>query len=267
MSIFSTSRRGQVITHFAPITEKPGIDRRMRVAIQRAKRGKHTAKHFSLQQAFDKAVADLVQTTPVSDEIAEWFRNEKLIPRAKRSWKKIAFNPAVLAVALAVAVIIATAIYKVEERMSDFPGADMARKMLTVASSTRSGALDPINVETGSLSDLFFMKYQLEHYDVAPEFAHLRASGWKVFDDDEGHRVAQISVPEKRMQFFLFPAERSPKDMKPKNFDDWRFVQHEGWTGAVRVKNGVCFMAALRGDKKDLSSYLAKEKRESPGGG
>ena len=176
--MFRASRRDQMLTHFAPITQRPGIDRRMRTAIHRAQRGKHTSRHFALQQTFDKAVADLVQATPVSAEIAEWFRNEKLVPRAKRSWKKIAFNPAVLAVALAVAVIIATAIYKVEERMSDFPGAGMARKMLTVASSTRSGALDPINAEAGALSDLFFMKYRLEHYDVAPEFAHLKASGW-----------------------------------------------------------------------------------------
>ena len=36
----------------APITEKPGIDRAMRVAIQRARHGKQ-APSFSQQQAFD----------------------------------------------------------------------------------------------------------------------------------------------------------------------------------------------------------------------
>ena len=259
MSIFRVSRREQIFTHFAPITEKPALDRRMRIAIQRAKRGKHTAKHFSTQQAFDQAVAALVQTTPVSDEIAEWFRNEKLIPQKKRSWKKIAFNPAVLSIAFAVAVIVGTSIYKIEERMKEFPGAATARKMLSIASNTRSGQLDPINAEAGSLGDFFFLKYQLEHYDVAPEFGHLRASGCKVFDDDEGHRVAQISIPEKRMQFFLFPAERSPKDMKPRLFDGWRYVDQEGWTGVVQLKNGVCFMAALRGDEKDLAPYLKQK--------
>ncbi len=267
MSFFRISRRAQILTHFAPISEKPGIDRRMRVAVQRAKRGKHAAKHFSVQQSFDKAVAQLVQATPVSQEIAEWFRNEKLIPTAKRSWRKIARNPAVISAALAVAVIVGIAVFIVMERMKEFPGSDTARKMLTIASSTKSGQLDPVNADAGSLGDFFFMKYQLEHYDVAPEFAHLRASACKVFDDDEGHRVAQISVPEKRMQFFLFPAERSPKDMKPRLFNGWRFVEQEGWTGAVQVKNGVCFMAALRGDAKDLAPYLAKQNRDAAGGG
>ncbi len=267
MSLFRISRRGQLLTHFAPITERPGIDRRMRVAVMRVKRGKHTAKQFSLQQSFDKAIADLVQTTPVSQEVAEWFRNEKLIPTAKRRWRKIARNPAVISAALAVAVIVGIGVFIVMERMNEFPGSGTARKMLAIASSTKSGQLDPVNAEAGSLSDFFFMKYQLEHYDVAPEFAHLRASACKVFDDDEGHRVAQISVPEKRMQFFLFPAERNPKDMKPKLFNGWRFVEQEGWSGAVQVRNGVCFMAALRGDAKDLALYLAKQNRDASGGG
>ena len=267
MSLFRISRRAQVLTRFAPITEKSRIDRRMRVAVQRIKRGKHTAKQFSLQQSFDKAIAELVQATPVSQEIAEWFRNENLVPKAKRSWRKIARNPAVMSVALAVVVIVGIAVFIVMERMKEFPGSGTARKMLTIASSTKAGQLDPVSADAGSLGDFFFMKYRLEHYDVAPEFAHLRASACKVFDDDEGHRVAQISVPEKRMQFFLFPAERNPKDMKPMLFNGWRFVEHEGWTGVVQVKHGVCFMAALRGDEKDLAPYLAKQNRESSGGG
>ncbi len=212
-------------------------------------------------------MAALVQATPVTDEVAEWFRNEKLIPQKKRSWLKTAGNPAVISVAFAVAVIVGICVFIVMERMKEFPGSGTARKMLTIASATKSGALDPMNVEAGSLGDFFFMKYRLEHYDVAPEFAHLKASACKVFDDDEGHRVAQISVPEKRMQFFIFPAERNPKDMKPVLFNGWRFVEQEGWTGAVQVKNGVCFMAALRGDKRDLRPYLAKPVHEASGGG
>ena len=96
MSIFRMSKREKVLARFAPITEKPGTDRRMRVAVLRAKRGEDRRSEFDQQQAFDKAVAALVQDTPVSTEIAEWFRNEKLIPQSKRTWKKTARNPAVL---------------------------------------------------------------------------------------------------------------------------------------------------------------------------
>jgi hypothetical protein len=267
MSIFRMSKREKALARCAPITDKPGTDRWMRVAVLRARRSAKTAKEFNQQQAFDKAVAALVRETPVSAEIAEWFRNEKLIPRSKRTWKKTARNPAVLSVALAVAVIVGVIVFIVLERMKEFPGSGTARKMLTIASATKAGQLDPVNADAGSLGDFFFMKYRLEHYDVAPEFASLRTSACRVFDDDEGHRVAQISVPEKRMQFFLFPAERDPKDARPLQFTGWRYVEHEGWTGAVQVKDGVCFMAALRGDGKDLAPYLAKENRAGGGGG
>lgn len=256
MSIFGLSRREQLLVRFAPITEKAGTDRRMRVATLRARRSKKSAREFSLQQSFDQALAALVQATPVSQEIAEWFRNEKLIPQSKRTWKKTARNPAVLSAALALAVIVGVIVFIVMQRMNEFPGAGTARKMLIIASETKAGQLDPVEAEAGSLGDFFFMKYRLEHYDVAPEFAALRTSACRVFDDDEGHRVAQISIPEKRMQFFLFPAERSRKDAKPQEFTGWRYVKHEGWTGAVQVKAGVCFMAALRGDENDLAPYL-----------
>lgn len=266
MSIFRISRREKMLAHFAPITEKPGTDRRMRVAVLRARRSRRMGNAFSHQQAFDKAIATLVQATAISAEIAEWFRNEKLIPQRKRTWKKTAKNPAVLSAALALTVIAGVLIFIVLERMNEFPGSGTARKMLTVASATQSGQLDPVETEAGSLGDFFLMKYRLEHYEVAPEFARLRTSACRVFDDDEGHRIAQISVAEKQMQFFLFPAERNPKDAKPRKFPGWKYVQQEGWTGALRVRDGVCFMAALRGEQKDLAPYLASANPEAAAG-
>lgn len=260
MSVFRSSTRTRILTQCAPISEKPNTDRRMRAAILHARRDRAVAKEFQCQQAFDQAIAKLVRDIPVSGEIAEWFRNEKLIPQQKRSWKKMVRNPVVLSIAIALAVIAGVAVFMLIERMSEFPGSHTARKLLTVASATRPNQLDPVQTDAGALSDLFFMKYRLEHYDVPPEFADMRTSGARVFDDDEGHRVAQIGVQEKRMQFFLFPAERNPKDAKVREFPGWKFVEQEGWVGAVEVRSGVCFMVAMRGEQRDLAPYLAKPK-------
>ncbi|MFN2475417.1 MAG: hypothetical protein ABR526_03630 [Chthoniobacterales bacterium] len=233
----------------------------MRSAILHARRNRATAKEFQCQQAFDQAIAKLVRDIPVSEEIAEWFRNEKLIVQQKRSWRKTLRNPVILSIATALAVIAGVAVFMLIERMNEFPGSGTARKLLTVASATRPNQLDAIQTDASALSDLFFMKYRLEHYDVPAEFGELRTSGARVFDDDEGHRVAQIGVQEKRMQFFLFPAERNPRDAKPREFSGWKFVEQEGWTGAVQVRSGVCFMAAMRGEQRDLAPYLAKPKQ------
>ena len=242
----------------APITEKPGMDRAMRVAINQARHGKK-APTFNQQQAFDSAIAKLVRDIPVDEQLAEWFVKENLVPVTRRGWKKIVRNPVVIAIAIALLVIGAVTAYRVYENLNDFPGADKARRLLTVGASNRSVLLDPLQTQAGALSDLFFMKHRLEHYDVPSEFAEFKTMGARVFDDDEVPRVAQIWVKEKRMQFFLFPAEPD-KQGKINDFSDWRFVEQEGWTGAVTQRNGVCFMAAIRGTEKDLRAYLEKKK-------
>ncbi len=256
MSLFTNSRREELLRRVAPITEKTGTDRRMRSAVLRAKgKGPHVAP-FAHQQSFDRALAKLVRGIPVSAEISEWFRNEKLIPTQRRGWRRMVRNPVVLSIALALAVIAGVVVFIVMERMHEFPGSGTARKMLTIAGSMRGVPLDTVEADAGSLSDFFFMKYRLEHYDVPAEFSDLRTSGVRVFDDDEGHRVAQMTVPDRRLQLFLFPAERDPKTAQPREFSGWRYIEHEGWTGAVRARDGICFMAALRGTRKDLAPYL-----------
>jgi hypothetical protein len=260
MSIFQIRPDYNSLARCAPITEKPGTDRAMRIAIQQARRGKK-ATLFAQQQEFDAAVAKLVQAIPVDAHVAEWFARESLVPPAKRRWKKILLNPAMLAIALAVVVIGGVFAYRVLEHLHDFPGADRARRLLSVAASTRSVLLDPLQTDAGALSDLFFMKHRLEHYDIPLEFADFRTLGSRVFDDEEVRGVAQIWVVEKRMQFFLFPGEKDPKDGKVTDFSDWRFVEMEGWTGALQQRNGICFMAAIRGREKDLKPYLGERKQ------
>jgi len=148
-------------------------------------------------------------------------------------------------------------VFNFVSHLNDFPGSATARKLLGVAASTRPVMLDPVNADAGTLSDLFFMKHGLEHYDVPPEFADFSTIGCRVFEDDESRRIAQIWVSEKRMQFFLFPEERDSKTGAVQRFPGWRYVHQEGWTGAVTEHSGVCFMAAVRGSDKDLAPYLS----------
>jgi hypothetical protein len=117
-----------------------------------------------------------------------------------------------------------------------------------------------VKTDAGALGDFFFMKHRLVHYDVPPEFAELKTLGCRVFEDEEGQTVAQVWVVEKKMQFFLFPAERDPKTGKAREFSGWRSIEQERWAGAVKEQNGVCFMAAIRGSPKDLVPYISKPK-------
>jgi len=250
------TRRQQMLVQCAPFNEQRINDRSMRAAVFRVRK----ADDFANQQAFDRAIAALVQATPIPAEVEEWFSKETMVAPPRWTWRKTARNPAILAIGIAVAVMAGIFIFHIMEHRHDFPGAETARKLLITASSSRSVLLDPVKTDAGALSDLFFMKHRLEHYDVPPEFADLRTLGCRVFDDEDSRRIAQIWVVEKRMQFFLFPAERDAKTGAVRGFSGWRYVDQEGWTGVVQQHNGVCFMAALRGREKDLAPYISKAK-------
>jgi hypothetical protein len=167
----------------------------MRTALSR---GDGSAE-FGDQQSFDRAVAHLVRLIAIPAESAEWFSEKDLVPISKRTWKNTLRNPAVLAISIAVAVIAGVFVFNFVTHLHDFPGSATARKLLGVAASTRPVMLDPVNAEAGTLSDLFFMKHGLEHYDVPEEFADFATIGCRVFEDDESRRIAQIWVSEKRM--------------------------------------------------------------------
>jgi hypothetical protein len=257
MKTLRLSRRQLALMNCAPINEERIRDRPMRSAVFRA-RG---SNEFANQQSFDRAIAALVRSISIPPETSEWFSNKDLVSDSRWTWKKMARNPAVLAIGIALIVIAGVLVFQLVARLNDFPGSATARKLLTIAGSTRSVLLDPVTADAGTLSDLFFMKHGLEHYDVPAEFADFRTIGCRVFEDDESQRIAQIWVAERQMQFFLFPAERAAKTGAVLRFPGWRYVRQEGWVGAVTEHNGVCFMAALRGREKDLAPYIPKAKQ------
>ena len=255
MTTARLSRRQRALVNCAPVSDERMSDRSMRAAVSRAR----SSKEFENQQRFDCAVTALVRDIPIPPETAEWFSTKDLVSPSKWTWEKIVRNPAVLAIGIALVVIGGVLVFQLVGRLNNFPGSNTARKLLTIASSTRAVLLDPVSADAGTLSDLFFMKYSLEHYDVPAQFADLRTIGCRVFEDEESRRIAQIWLAEKRMQLFLFPAERDVKTGSVLRFPGWRYVHQEGWVGAVTEHNGVCFMAALRGRKKDLAPYISKK--------
>ena len=256
MSAVQLSRRAKMLLHCAPLRDDRVDDRALRSALHRARK----TEPFAIQQNFDQAAVALVQGIPIPPEITDWIPTEAYIAPTRRPWKKYAQNPAFLATGIAVLVIAIVGIFQLIDRLNRFPGEPTARRLLTTASSTHPMMLDPVKTDAGALSDFFFMKHRLIHYDVPPEFADLKTLGCRVFDDEEGQRVAQVWVVEKKMQFFLFPAERDPKTGKAREFSGWRSIEQEHWAGVVKEQNGVCFMAAIRGSAKDFAPYISKKK-------
>lgn len=250
------SRRDKTLLHCAPIRDEQVDDRALRTAIHHAKK----SEPFVVQQNFDKAATALVQAIQIPKEIIEWVPSETFIMPKRQPWKCYVQNPAFLATGIAVLVIAIVGTFQLVDRLNRFPGQSTAQRLLTTASSNKSMMLDPVKTDAGALGDFLFMKHRLAHYDVPPEFADLKTLGCRVFDDEEGQRIAQVWVVEKKMQLFMFPAERDVKTGAIKHFSGWRYVDQDRWTGVVKEDQGVCFMAALRGGENDLAPYVSNKK-------
>src|SRR3954463_4753181 len=95
------NRKQQILMRAAPFSEERLTNRAIRSAVFRAKK----MDEFVHQQAFDRAVGALVQKAVIPPEVAEWFTKETTVAPPKRTWKNIAFNPAVLAIVIALLVI------------------------------------------------------------------------------------------------------------------------------------------------------------------
>jgi hypothetical protein len=234
----------------------------MRSALETARTMPEAAASLSAQHLFDVALANLVQRIAIPQEAQEWFVNAALIKGARRSWKKTARHPAILATALAILVLAGIAVFFFVERLHEFPGSTTANKMLVMASNATLSQFEPLHTDAINLGDYFFMKFQLEHFDIPMQFADLRVRGARVFEDEDGQRVAQVLLAERGVQFFLYPAERGdrPQTQSPSR-PVWRYVAGEGWAGAVTERDGVCFMLAMRGSEEELRSYLADRRK------
>ena len=102
------SRRKRALLECAPISDMPPSDRAMRSALESARTIPEAAASLTAQQQFDQALARLAQPSPFPKEAEEWFVNVALIKGVKRSWKKTARHPAILATVLAVLVMAGT---------------------------------------------------------------------------------------------------------------------------------------------------------------
>lgn len=249
------TRRQRMFVACAPFNDARISDRAMRAAVHRVRK----ADLFAQQRAFDTAIAKVADAIPIPNQVTEWLSKGTFVAAPKRTWKHMLQNPVVVAIGIAVGVIAGIFVYKLVERLNQFPGEIKAKHLLTVAASQKAVLLDPVKADAGSLGDYFFMKHRLPHYDVPAEFATMKTLGARAYDDEEGDRVGQIWIVDKRMQFFLFPAERDLKTGAVKHFEGWRYVDQDRWTGVVREENGVCFMAAVRGGEKDLAPYISKK--------
>ena len=214
----------------------------MRAAVSRA----DSSDEFVNQQNFDRAVAGAGSSGSDSAGVGGMVLGQETVVAGPRwTWKKMVLNPAVLAISIAVVVIAGVFVFQLLGRLNDFPGSATARKLLTVAASTRPVMLDPVSTEAGTLSDLFFMKHGLEHYDVPDEFADFQTIGCRVFDDEESQSHRSNLAGRKTDAVFSFSGRARHQDRSRAGFSRLALCP-SGRLGRCGQANRTAFALWLR---------------------
>jgi len=128
--------------------------------------------------------------------------------------------------------------------------------------------LDPLKAEAGFVRRLsFYENIVCSIYDVPPEVRrNSRRSGARVVPTTrkgQTRRGRRGCVGKNACNSFFFPGGgRDAKTGVVKHFNGWRYVDQDRWTGVVQERNGVCFMAAIRGGEPLISRRLIFSKKE-----
>ncbi len=161
-------------------------------------------------------------------------------------------QPAFLAGAVAVLVVIGVLIYVWHDSVNNFPGRESVEKMVDAIDHQSKKGLEPKTAQAGDLGDWFFNK-GYEDFRILPQFATMNAAGCRVFKQD-GHAVAQIALASHDAVLNIFHLGDFDIQLDPP--DRWRVFEQGDWAVATRADSGTGFMVMLKGKKSDMQDFI-----------
>ncbi len=241
-------------------------DPRVREAVRQANGDPALRETFAQQAEFDGWLAPLVQGVPLP--LSFEAEVQAGIKRATRprggNWRGLLRQPAAWAVLLAFLFLAGWGGEVYYEHLQGFTGDDAVRDMIEYSrKGPHADHIEPLSTECSLLGDTLFLQYGLEDYAVPSPFTHTQATGYRVFAKKE-HLVAQIKVSEQNMTFLVFRADQHGVNIDPPN--RWKFVDGNGWTAAVAVRQKIGFAAIYQGDPADARAYFTQAKKKKTGG-
>lgn len=232
---------------------RPGkkLDPRIIKAVRFSESDPTLARMLSDQMDFDEQMVDAIHFIKPPADLRE--KLNALTAEAAAAGTPVhrhLLNPAVLAIAFGVLLIIGFLVWSEMESLEDFPGRGTVEKLLEITGTMNGTEFEPTSLPAGQLGDAVFMK-GFEGFAVPAEFASVPAVGWRVFKQ-QGHPVAQLAIDRHNAIVLVFRA--SEFGVEPG--EEWRVLDKDPWIGAVNARAGLCTLVTFRGDKTDMQQFI-----------
>lgn len=161
-------------------------------------------------------------------------------------------QPAVLAIALALLVVVGVLVYFTINRMNDFPGKDTVMELAEEANALNGSEFESINPTTaGKLDDWFVMK-GFEGFSVPQELQEAKAVGCRI-GKHEDIEVAQVALDRKNAMILVF---RLADLNIEADAAGWHIFQQDDLAvAACTDKQNLC-VVLFQGNSDDMPEFL-----------
>ncbi len=174
-------------------------------------------------------------------------------PAAKPGFRAAVRQPAVLAMACALLVVIGVLILAAMRQSHDFPGKEEVSALVEDSVGGNGVELEGIEpTETGRLADWFLLK-GFDDFAVPPELEHAVANGCRVYEFAD-QTVAQVALEHREALLFVY---RKPVGEESLDSLFWHPYQYHDWAVAVRTIGPMHYVIAFNGDSDEMNAFLA----------
>lgn len=233
---------------------RPGkkLDPRIIKAVRLAESDPTLARMLGDQMDFDEQMVDAIHFIKPPADLREKLDvlTAEAAAAAGTPVRRHLFNPAVLAIAFGVLLIIGFLVWSGMESLADFPGRGTVEKFIEITGTMNGTELEPTSLPAGQLVDAVFMK-GFEGFALPAEFASVPAVGWRVFKQ-QGHPVAQLAIDRHNAIVLVFRAA----DFGVEPGEEWRVLDKGQWIGAVSARAGLCTLVTFRGDQAEMQQFI-----------
>jgi hypothetical protein len=234
-------------------------DAAVRKAVQYAAQDAELKGKLEQQRQFDAFQLRWITGISMPPALSERLQAVGEPGRRRAGLSRTLRQPAFLAVAIALLVMIGWLVYFAGNWGGHFQGEEAVRDLLnSEAARALPDKADIKSTEAGMLEDWLFSKYGFEDYYIPPELARMKTVGCRVFKQD-GFSVAQVALEEHQMLCYVFRAADLGVVISPP--DRWHVFESDDWAVAISVHEEVCFLMTFQGSADEMRRFLAGLKK------
>ncbi|MDD5351183.1 MAG: hypothetical protein PHQ12_13310 [Chthoniobacteraceae bacterium] len=180
----------------------------------------------------------------------------RAVPPRRGLWGQL-FQPAVLAIALALVVVVGALVYLARTRGGDFPGREAIEAMVEAESEASEPPMEAVTpAAAGKLDDWFVLK-GFEGYAVPPPMDKVTAIGCRVWKHGN-LPVADVALRKvagvEGARLLVFRVADLPTGtLEP---GGWRVFQQDEWAVAVWSDRETVCAVVIQGDSDDMRRLL-----------